>query len=117
MSGLFNIAMVAAKAAIKKNMFTGGKTIEDKQQEYMYASNPITRFIDDLCDLSDPDECIPKNELYNQYVLWSKDRGERVHGKGKLTQYLETIGVTTTHPTIDDTRVWSYAGICIVGGT
>lgn len=113
LSGMFNVSILAAKKAIAKNTFAGGKTIADKQREYLYASTPIARFIDEMCNVTDPDEYTPKNELYNQYIIWSRDNNLRVRNKGEMTQYLETIGVTTFRPTIDEYRVWAYSGIYI----
>ena len=116
LSGLFNMAIVAAKDAVMHKEFSGGKTIADKQREYVYASNPIARFVDDECSTDDVDDFIQKDNLYNQYVLWSRDHGLQTQTKGELTQYLERIGVSVRQRTIDEERVRVYVGIRLNDG-
>ena len=111
LSGLFNITIKAVKQVLDCGSFSDAMTIEEKRRAYMYASNPVVRFVDELCDLSDPDVETPKDEVYGAYVLWSRDLRLTVRDKGRLTQHLETLGVTIARPTIDGVRVWCYKGI------
>ena len=111
LSGLFNIAIVAAKDAVDRKEFSGNKTIADKQREYVYASNPIARFVDNECNIDDVDDFVQKDDLYNQYVLWSRDHGLQTQSKGELTQYLERIGISVKQRRNDEDRIRVYLGI------
>ena len=111
LSGLFNIAIKAVTRVLDRGSFSVVTTIEEKRKMYTCASNPIARFVDDIGDLSDPDAVTPKDEVYGVYMMWSQDNGKRVENMGKLTQYLEILGVTIARPTIDGDRVRCYKGI------
>ena len=77
----------------------------------MYASNPIARFVDDECNIDDVDDFVQKDDLYNQYVLWSRDHGLQTQSKGELTQYLERIGISVKQRRNDEDRIRVYLGI------
>jgi len=112
LSGLFNQAMSAVREVIDRKGFTNVGTIEDKRRAYLYASNPVVQFVDDLCDITDPDKYIAKDELYNKYVTWSRDNNIRVKEKKYMTIYLGEIGCMTSRPTGDDgERYQAYLGI------
>jgi putative DNA primase/helicase len=111
LAGLFNASISAAKKAITNNAFSGGKTIADKQRDYVYASNSIARFVDEMCDISDLDSYIQKEELYNQYILWARDNKHRIKEKGRMTQYLDSLGIMVRQLTIDNERIRIYSGI------
>ncbi len=88
----------------------------DKKKAYTYASNSVARFVDEECTLSDPDDYISKNELYQQYVLWARERGIKVRDPGSMTTYLKPIGITEGQPVRDDgSRLRSYMGINMKG--
>ncbi len=106
------MAIAAAKGAIEHGKFTGVGTVDEKKRAYTYASHPVARFVDEECTMSDPDDYISKNELYQQYTLWSRDRGIRVRDHASLTNYLKPLGITDGQPVQDDgSRLRSYMGI------
>ena len=112
LSGLFNKAMGAVSVLLDDGKFTCVGTIEDRKQAYLYASNPAARFCDEYCSFSDPDDYISKNELYNQYVMWSRGNCFRVKTKGVLTTHLEGLGCVVRQFTDDDNmRYRAYVGV------
>jgi P4 family phage/plasmid primase-like protien len=117
LSGLFNRAMIAVKILIENERFTGAGTIEDRRQRYVYASTPIARFVDELCYTTNPDAFITKDELYNQYVTWSKDNKLRVKQKKDMTIYLGEIGCQASRMSViddDGERPRIYMGIDMI---
>lgn len=113
-SGLFNVAIAAAKGAIEAGEFTGAGTVESKKMAYTYASNSVAQFIDDQCAMDDPDDYTSKNALYQAYILWARDHGIKTKDMGTMTMYLKTMGITEGQPEGDNgARVRSYMGIRI----
>ncbi len=111
-SGLFNVAIAAAKGAIEAGKFTGVGTVMEKREAYTYASNSVAQFIDDECTFDDLDDYVSSKELHHQYVLWARDRGLKVRDHGSMTTYLKELGITTGQPVGDDgMRHKSYMGI------
>lgn len=113
-SGLFNVSVKAIRDVIVRGEFTGNKTVDEKRREYLTKSNNILMFLDDECDMTDPDEIIEKDELYNQYVLWARDRKTNVKSMGDLTSAIKSLGAKTCRPTDGDgNRINCYKGICM----
>jgi putative DNA primase/helicase len=111
-SGLFNIAVQAIRDVIVRGEFTGNKTVDEKRREYLTKSNNILMFIDDECDITDPDTIVEKDELYNQYVLWARDRKTIVKTMGDLTSAIKSLGAKTVRPRDEDgSRINCYKGI------
>ncbi len=117
-SGLFNVAIAAAKGAIEAGTFTGVGTVDDKKSAYTYASNSVARFIDERCKTTDPDDDTRKDELYNQYVLWARDREIKVKPVAFMTSHLKELGITVEqHRDDDGMRYRTYCGISPKGQT
>jgi putative DNA primase/helicase len=111
-SGLFNVAVDAIRGVIVRGEFTGNKTVDEKRREYITKSNNILMFIDDECDITDPDAMVEKDELYNQYVLWARDRKTAVKTLGELTSAIKTLGAKVTRPRNEDGgRLQCYQGV------
>lgn len=111
-SGLFNRAIEGIKTLTEARQFTGVGTVDDKRRAYMYASNPVAQFVDEECNITDPDDSVAKDELYNQLVLWSRDHKKKTESKATLTMYLESLGCMRCR-LIDDNeeRYYAYRGI------
>lgn len=111
-SGLFNAAVKAIRDVIVRGEFTGDKTVEDKRREYMTKSNNILMFIYDECDITDVDATVEKDELYNQYVLWARDRNTAVKEMMHMTTAIKGLGCKVARPKDEDgRRTQCYKGI------
>lgn len=115
-SGLFNSAIQAAKVMLERGSFSGVNSIDERKRAYLYASNPVARFVDELCDVTDPDALIKKDDLYHAFILWCRDGGIRVVDKGKMTTYLEGLGCVVSRPQDEDGgRYLAYTGVNMKG--
>lgn len=110
-SGLFNIAVAAFRDVVKRGEFVGNMTVEEKRREYLTKSNRMLMFVYDECDTNDPDNTILKDELFNQYVLWSRDHVYETKDMSSLTKTLKSIGVTVSRIQVDGDRQSYYKGI------
>ena len=111
LSGLFNKAVAAIHRVIERGHFTGNTSVEEKRSVYMAKSNPVVRFVNELCDITDANNEIVKTDLYNQYVLWAIDRNIEVKDMGNMTTTLSKIGISVSRPEVDGQRVRCYKGI------
>jgi putative DNA primase/helicase len=114
LSGFFNKCMAALKSLIERGSFTGDGTLADRIKQYQYSSNPVTMFVDDACVVDDPDDYIPKDELYHAYIMWSRDKKIMVGSPKMMTIFLKSIGCVVRRVTTDENdRVYAYFGIRI----
>ena len=111
LSGMFNKAMAAVKVALENRTFTGAYMLEDRQKQYIYLSNPIARFVDECCDVSDPEAMMPKRVFRKAYVEWSKKQNIRVIKVEDQTTYLQNKGVMLSRLMVDGERDHYYIGI------
>jgi putative DNA primase/helicase len=111
LSGLFNKAMSSVKVALENRTFTGAYMLEDRQKQYIYLSNPIARFVDECCDISDPEATMPKRVFRKAYVEWSKKHNIRVIKVEDQTTYLQNKGVMLSRIMVDGERDHYYVGI------
>ena len=117
LSGFFNKCMNALMKLENTHKFTNDKTLAERIKAYKYHATPMLQFIDEMCILEDRDDYVLKDDLYNQYVLWSRDKLIRVEDKKYLTISLDQMGCTTKRViTDDDERRPAYVGVRLKSG-
>ena len=64
--------MIALRTLLKNNqIYVNHKTIEDKRAKHELSANPVKSFIVEMVDeASTCDETIPKDELYEFYMMF-----------------------------------------------
>ena len=111
-AGLFNVSVKAIRDVIVRGEFTGNKTVDEKRREYLTKSNNILLFIYEECDMTDIDVIVEKDELYNQYVLWARDRKTPVKALSHMTNAIKELGGRITRPNDGSGgRMQCYKGI------
>jgi P4 family phage/plasmid primase-like protien len=113
MSGFFNKCIVAVKTALENRTFTGSYTLEDRQKAYVYHSNPIARFVDTCCDVTDSSAYTEKSLFRKAYVEWSKEQNTRVIPVGRQTSYLQDIGSMLSREGGRGDQIYVYTGISL----
>lgn len=115
LSGIFNKAIAGVKVALENKSFTGTKTIHDRQQEFEFHSNPVARFVDGCCDMTDAEAYVDKKVFRQAYITWSKDNNLKAMAVGTCTTWLQDHGVMLTREGGRGEQTWVYMGIDIVG--
>jgi len=87
MSGLLNWALQGLYRLLKNGDFTYGKTVEEVQEQYEELSDPVYAYVKEYLEVS-PGEAIAKDELYEHYVKWCKERKLPITAKNMLTKEL-----------------------------
>jgi len=87
MSGLLNWALEGLHRLLKNGDFTYGKTVEEVQELYEELSDPLYAYVKEYLEVS-PGEAIAKDELYEHYVKWCKERKLPITAKNMLTKEL-----------------------------
>lgn len=121
LSGLLNLALEDGLHTIMLpngnfGNFTNVGTMEERAEEYIFASDPIKAFITDHCE-TDPNDQIPKSELYPAYKLFCEVNDKEVPFQTQFGKdIMKMPGVGERHPTIEGIRVWVYTGIKLKPG-
>lgn len=101
LSGLLNLAIEHAKELFEKGKYSYTVTVEEVAEQYLLKSDPIQLFIENYTEISDYD--LDKNEMYDQYVLWSNRKKVHPESRIKFTKRLKKMG-------IQDDRPYDYNG-------
>ena len=112
LSGFFNKCMVALANLKERKAFINDTTIADRVNTYKYQASPVEQFIDEMCDLTDPDTYMMKDTLYRAYTVWSEDRNYRTEQMKDLTISLTRHGcVQKLVMNDDEERKRAYVGV------
>jgi len=87
LSGLLNWALEGLHRLLKNGDFTYGKTVAEVQEQYEELSDPLYAYVKEYLEVSHG-EAIAKDELYEHYVKWCKERKLPVTAKNMLTKEL-----------------------------
>lgn len=87
------------KRLYKEREFTNKTTIEERKKKYEETSNPLSKFIEENCDIN-PNKEIPAFEFFEKYNLFLTERGYRKLTYNEITPLMsdegyksQTIGV------------------------
>lgn len=115
-TGFFNW-MIQGLKDLKKNewKFEKRHTTEEIRKIYKLNSNPLTAFIEEMCELSD-DNKIEVNHFYNLYKNYCKENGQkpmdsRVVGREIALLKLPITRVRRSSQEDYDRKVYYYEGI------
>ena len=78
LSGLLNIALIALKQLHKDGGFKD-VSVEKIRKEYDENSNTVKAFLDNKCvvDLTAPEYYTLTTNVYNEYIIYCKEKNER----------------------------------------
>ena len=88
LSGLFNWALEGLHQLLENGKFTENLTADEIQAKYEEMSDPITAFIQEHIIIS-PDGVVSKDDLYQAYYQFCRDKGWTAVLKGTFTSELK----------------------------
>ncbi|MBS3052732.1 MAG: hypothetical protein J4428_05175 [Candidatus Aenigmarchaeota archaeon] len=114
LSGFLNLALLGLKRILESGCFSYTKSTEEIREAYIRASDPIGAFIID-CIISSPEDCVSKDELYNAYCLYCKNKKLLTLDKNVFFKNIRKyVQIDDYKPTIDGRRVMAWKGIRLV---
>lgn len=86
---------------VLKNLVDRGKfsfqgSIEDRKQKYIMASNPLTLFFEECCDIGDK-FFVKAKDLYHSYVQYLSKNKKRIIKRKEFNQLLSEEGFQPEH--------------------
>jgi len=111
LSGLFNKVMDALIDLEENKAFSNSISLDDRVKAYRQCATPMERFLEEVCVFDDPDVCISKETLFNQYTHWANRNNTMVEGVGQLTTILKNMGCIITRPGTGNDRPRLYKGV------
>ena len=113
LSGFFNKCMGALIDLTERTTFTNQKTLADSVKAYKHHASPVEQFIDEVCNIDDPNSYVLKDTLYRAYTAWSESGAVRVEPMKVLTMSLAEKGVIIRKTPSDDegNRPRAYIGV------
>ena len=104
-------AVQALHELVRRNFeFTGHKGVEDARREYEALSNPLPRFLEELCERTlRTSDHIPKHEFKTRFATWLEQRGYNTYSDKRLAQEMSALGIESKQKGRE--KVWSWVGI------
>lgn len=81
---------------LDKGSFTDQGSIEQRKKNYIEASNPITLFLNERCDLNDS-YYVKAKDLYHSYITYLQERKRRIIKRKEFNQILAEEGYQAEH--------------------
>ena len=114
MSGFLNLALTGLKEVLNNNGFSYSKTTEEIREIYIKASDPIGAFVSE-CIVQSPEDFVEKDELYNSYSVYCRQRKCPVVDKSVFSKnFRKYCQVEHYRPSIGERRVQCWKGISLV---
>jgi P4 family phage/plasmid primase-like protien len=112
LSGLLNLALIALKQLHKDEGFKD-VSVEKIRKEYDQNSDTVKAFLDDRCviDLTAPEFYTLTTNLYNEYIIFCKDRKERPLEMNIFGKKLAEHGIERERMRYCGGREYCYMGI------
>lgn len=96
----------ARQAIAQKFKISDPIRVTKATQKYRQEEDWLRNFLNECCDLSDPNARVPSPVLYEHYQRWAKSLNEFVRSQTKFSQALETEGFK---------KIKSYGRVCFEG--
>lgn len=87
LSGLFNWAIIGLQRLIRQGDFSYGKSVEEVAEQYELLSDPMYAFVKEFIR-PQPGGAILKDDLYEKYVNWARQKKLSIIPKNMLTKDL-----------------------------
>ncbi len=87
LSGMLNYALEGLFRLLKNNGFSYSKTVEQTREQYKTLSDPIYSFVQEFIG-TDTTGYIEKEDVYNKYLNWCKEKDLPVTPKNMFSQDL-----------------------------
>jgi len=116
LSGLLNIALAALKRLWSVGEFTYSASVEDVNEQYLKASDPIYAFLQDRCVMA-PDKWVSKDSLYDAFKQYCVASKVPVMGKESFGRALKNCPaasqIKSDRQRFGVTLVYGWAGIAL----
>jgi putative DNA primase/helicase len=113
LSGFLNLALKGLQKVLQKG-FSYTKSTEETREAYIRASDPVGAFVLD-CIIQSPTDYVTKDELYDAYSSYCRNRKLLVIDKAVFSKNLRRyVQVEDYRPTIEGKRVQAWNGIKLV---
>ncbi|MBW2672038.1 MAG: hypothetical protein JRD89_01315 [Deltaproteobacteria bacterium] len=90
LSGLLNLAIEGLRRLMKQGRFTGERTVEERAEEWIRASNPVQYFATQFIEMSQNMlSYITKSDLYKRYVQLCHAMGRRPIASNKFSMEIK----------------------------
>lgn len=110
LSGLLNKAIEALKRLLENGEFSYHKTIEEVQYMYQLKSSPVAVFAAECVKTSKEDT--RKNLVYDAYVNWCTENGEKPISDNKFGEQFKKLGYhSIREPTGERKYCWESVSI------
>lgn len=101
LSGIFNLAMDAFRAALDRGEFTISEEMQETTTHWLDSNNKAIMFIQETLDegqlIAKEGGCIQRKELYNRYRKWENENGsDKPLGQKEFFRRVEAMGYKTT---------------------
>lgn len=90
LSGFLNLALDGLTSILKNGRFTHEQSIAEIRDTYLKASEPVTAFVYDACDL-DGKAAISKSELYAAYTEFCRAKNFTIENEIKFGRSLKQV--------------------------
>lgn len=78
---------------LERHEFANQGTREERKERYIDASNPLTRFLRDFCDLTNLNAHTKYGTLYTRYAHWLTQQKRRKVGYREFNDFLQGEGI------------------------
>lgn len=110
LSGFLNLALDGLASILKNGRFTHEQTIAEIRETYLKASEPVTAFVYDACEL-DPAAEITKAGLYAAYAEFCRSRNYAIENEIKFGRSLKQVADVQDCQLGTKPRVTAWRGI------
>ena len=84
---------------LKNRKFYNEGDVEERMKKYEEKSNPFDKFINDRCDLTDPNGDIWKFEFEKEFKAWCKNNRFREHSQKIIAKEMQERSIGTAQKT------------------
>lgn len=84
------------KNLVERGKFSSQGSIDDRKQKYIMASNPLTLFFEECCDIGDK-LFVKAKDLYHSYVQYLSKNKKRIIKRKEFNQLLSEEGFQPEH--------------------
>ena len=111
LSGLLNLVLPALKRLLENDQFSYSKTTEEIREDYIRKSSPIGAFVMD-CLAVDSDAFIPKQDFYNTFAAYCRERKIPCVTKDTFFKNLpQHVAVIDHRPKLGGGRIVTFKGV------
>ena len=89
--GILNWALAGLAALREQGRFTEAPGVLAVTEEFRRESNPVSGFVEECCDVGDPQAWTASSDLYEAYRSWAEVNGVRAVSSGWFGRNLSRL--------------------------